>query len=271
MAKRVVGDGPIAFYTDEGQQVLIPLSTISIDGDEVTTTMALEPAAALSAWLKHESKLGRIRAVPDEPPGEAMRITAVEPGTIGNHITVTIDGGATDTVDVTITSIDEYRGLRLVDLEPTLGSTRVTGSRVGLVQFKTPGTADPIEGDAAPTDPQSAPPSWIASGGANPAFTVEARRPGTDPLRVTVHVGNIAGAGAALTFTLTATWSVKVRGVTATNMEAPDGLVNQAAFIVRIEKPASGVYKLPKAGTIVTLSGGADPVARQATTTVLSA
>jgi hypothetical protein len=263
-----VGDGPVVFFTKAGQQVSIPLSAIYFEGGAVKTT--LTGLDDLDAWLKHLVKQGRLAPKPIDFAGDAMIVTAAEDGTAGNRITVLVEATSDKTkVDVTVTSIDVYEGLTLASLQATLGTSTVNGSRPGLVRLRPGATADPIEHAADPSSPQGTVPSWEAqSATTTPAFIVEARRPNTDPAAVAVVITKVEGVASAKTFTLTATWSVKVRGVTATTVPA---LVTAVAFAVVIDPPTGGGgYKLPRVGT-VTLGGGAEAaLAKKATATILA-
>jgi phage tail sheath gpL-like len=262
MTQAAIGDGPITFFTTQGQQITYPLSAITFEAGvpTVTPAPAAEDADALAAWLASLVKQGRLRPQPVEPPGEAMIVTAKEDGVAGNRITVKVTpavSGDRTKVDIAITSIDRYERMTLDSLEDTLGTGAASGERPGLVRIKSVGTDDPVEGAAAPANPQTTPPSWIAASAtaATPAFTVEARRTGTDPARVTVTVTDLDAAATPATFTLTATWMVEAKDVTASSLPA---LATAAAFAVDITpSPPTGSYKLPMPGT-VSLEGGAE-------------
>lgn len=262
MTQAAIGDGPITFFTTQGQQITYPLSAITFEAGvpTVTPAPAAEDADALAAWLASLVKQGRLRPQPAEPPGEAMIVTATEAGLAGNRITVKVTPAASgdrSKVDVAITAIDRYEGMTLASLEETLGTSSASGERPGLVRVKSVGALDPVEGAAAPASPQTTPPSWIVESEtpATPAFTVEARRTGTDPARVTVAITDLDASATPATFTLTATWLVEAKDVTASSLPA---LATAAAFAVEITpSPPTGSYKLPMQGT-VSLEGGAE-------------
>jgi hypothetical protein len=272
------GEGPVVFFTGDGQQVTYPLSAITFENGEPTATPTPQPGdvATLAAWLKVLVKQGRLAPAPAQPAGEAMKVTAVETGTVGNRITVSVTAAAAapsdpTKVDVTVTSIDVYAGLTLGALLTTLGSSTGTATQPGLVQFKPPlppGGPDPVECPAAgPTT--ASPASWDLPS-PTPAFTVEPRRTGTDATKLTVGVSNVAGPAGDKTFTLTATWQVKVPGVTALTVGTT--LKTAVAFAVVIDPPPTGggLFKLPRLGT-VTLGGGAEAaLAKPATATILA-
>jgi hypothetical protein len=266
------GDGPIVFFTAQGQQVSYPLSEIEFDGGtpRTKTPPATADAEALSAWLAFLAKEGRIAPTPVEPPGNAMLVTATEPGSAGNRITVTVASTAqSDKVNITITELDVYAGVSLGTLAAQLGTSTAAGARPGLVRVKTVGTLDPVEGAAAAVT--STPPSWDVPSATTgtPSFTLEARRTGTDPARVTITVTDLDGPTGNKTFTLKVTWTLETLNVTVASLAA---LATAAAFAVEITPiaPATSFTKLPKPGT-VTLSGGAEvTAAKPASATILA-
>src|SRR5512138_3469835 len=125
MMPAATGDGPIVFFTAQGQQVSYPLSEIEFTGGtpRTKTAPATEDADALSAWLAFLAREGRIAPAPVEPPGNAMLVTATEPGVAGNRITVTVAPTAqSDKVDVIVTELDVYEGISLDTLTVQLGN-----------------------------------------------------------------------------------------------------------------------------------------------------
>lgn len=271
-----VGEGPVVFFTGDGQQVTYPLAAITFVNGEPAVTPApkSEDVAALVAWLKVLVKQGRLAPAPAQPPGEAMKITAVATGLVGNRITVAVTPAAsapTDPtkVDVTVTSIYLYPGLKIAALETTLGTSAAPLAPPGLVQLKLPlpaGSPDPVESAAAgPTAPSPA--RWDLPVG-TPAFSVEPGRTDADGSKIRVGVSSVAGPAGDKTFTLTAIWQVIVPAVTKDTVGTT--LKTAVAFGVVIDKPADGVYRLPRVGT-VTLGGGAEAApAKPATATILA-
>jgi hypothetical protein len=265
-----VGYGPISFFTTTGIELSIPLSELYFDAGGGVHSNVYGGTPGLSEWLTYLVNQGRITRGSTPTPGPAMVVTATEAGTAGNRITVNV-GASTATppdpnkVHITVSEVDVYAGLTVANIESFLGSSAVVGSSPGLLRLKLPlGTGDPVVADGAAASPQTTPPSWSFNNGATPAavaFTLEARRAGTAPARITAHVGPVAAG----TFTLTVTWSydqeVNVAGLAA--------FATAVGFLVQITAPDGSMTftNLPATGT-TQLGGGADPA--QASATVLA-
>ncbi len=297
--RKAIGDGPVVFFDDEGRQISIPLSAITIDGGTVKVDQ-VEPAEPLETWLKFLVTQGRL--TPDTAPAApvALVATAAVSGANGNTISVNIaKNNANPTlIDVTVTETDMYEGLTIADkLSPSYlptvigvggtpavgggaGTPGTSGARPGLVRV-TPTAIDPPLG-ATPADPIAAKketnaPNWtFASGpGAAPSsFSLEPRilDPASATTSWTVEVKDILPvAGAARsTFTLAVTWR---KTVTLAPTDDSAALLTKLASLglaVTIKAPDGAPAKLPALGTF-TLRGGADVAAAKAATATLVA
>ncbi len=291
-----VGDGPVGFFTADGQQISIPLSGIYFEDDTVKTRSAVTPSnpAGLDSWLAYLVAQGRLSPSAAPPIADAMILTAPVAGSNGNSISVTVTPNGAAAVDVTVTALDVYPGLTVDDLEAVLGRSGATqlGSQPGLVRFVPPPAPGPGPAPAA-LDPAAVPPgapvttvtadipSWAipASTGATPSFTLAARSPGSLAVGTelsgvwTIEVRDIRHpVTGPTTFTLAVTWTKTVLGVRLADLNNTlTGLPALLAFGVTITPPPPpGGYKLPVAGT-VGLGGGAALVpATPATATLVA-
>ncbi len=255
-----VGDGPIVFVTDAGQQLSLPLAEIFFDGNGVNSSNP-EVTGAFQDWLKYLVAQGRLGPGKVPAPGIAMVFTAVAPGSTGNNIVVTVAQNTDPAkVDVTVTETDTYEGLTLGSLPNVIGGTSgPPGTRPSLVRAQVaPSAPDPIAGSAvlvAATNP----PNWTVAGpvtGGNPttSFTLVAARTGSAPTEWTIAVSNVQQpATGSKTFTLTVTWTKKVTAVSGLGDLNP-----QLGFAVTVSAPDG--YKRPKPGSI-NLAGGTEPTA----------
>jgi hypothetical protein len=293
MAKSAaVGDGPVVFFTDQGQQVFLPLSDIHFDGDVVGSDT--EPSSAtdpLGKWLRYLVAQGRLVPGPTPAPGPAMVFTAVGAGSAGNNIVVTVTANGATKVDITVTETDTYEGLTVdtalpSSLDKVLGTTAAgsVGTQPGLVRVQ------PIVGrppDPAPVVMTSQAPPWdVVDAGGNTSFTLEPRGPGSDVAQQagtppyepkwTIEVAKVVQppGGAAKTFTLKVAWTntvtVGAADLTVDPTDPASKLV-PLAFAVTITKPnGSAGLTLPRLGS-ATLRGGAEPApATKARATLLA-
>lgn len=282
MADRLVaGQGPVAFFTDQGQQQSIPLSSLRLDDNNNVKVDGAVPVGQLATWLKYLVSQGRLWPIPDPPAGAAMKVTAAQDGSTGNTIVVTVATALTDPtlLDVKIVETDVYTGVVFNAAAASANSNAgaanylpnvlgivggATGSKPGLVRVVGPITApvDPDPAGAVARTGTTKPRFAVPAGGGGTAFTLEARADDT-ATPPAVWTAKVRDLQADQTFTLEVTWQRVVPAIGATQLQS---LVNAFAFAVRIEAPTGGL-KLPALG-MATLAGGADaagPVAATAT------
>jgi hypothetical protein len=252
---------PVVFFTDDGQQVEVPMSSIYFDDGVIGSTL-LPDDEKLLALLTHEAGLGQIVAG-SAPIPPAFTVEAAQAGAYGNRIVVTTAPGADEgTVDVTVSATDHYSFVNVDDLKGLLGTDHEDGTQPGILKVadSPAGATEPIVGDVV-EDPAG---TWALKGAdpAADAVTLGARTPGApfEAGKVTVRVE------AQDTFTLVVSWTKTVPKV------VPDDFAKQAftdgfTFLVTFHGP----FHLPRAGT-VSLTGGSDPSDPvRATATVMAA
>jgi hypothetical protein len=283
MAQRVaVGNGPVAYFTDDGQRVLLPLSEIYFDGNDVKTRTTAPAPASLANWLKYLVAQGRLVPGAAPIPGSAMVLTAAAAGATGNSIVVRVKPNSADDtkIDITVTETNKYTNLTVASLPTVLGIAGATaaGSNPGLVRFQEPAAGagtppDPAEGPASIVSPAGALPAWKIVGplpaSTTTSFILEARGAGSEKGTMTISVANVVGPTGAKTFTLNVVWTKTITIAVVADLTTA---VTDLAYAVRVSEPTGGGgYQLPREGTI-TLRGGAPPVqAAQATATLLAA
>jgi len=269
MAKTpVTGHGPIEF-TDDGKQVVIPLSDFYLGANGALTSESTLYAnatskAALDAWLKELQADGVVKAAALPPPGTVMEITAKAPGAAGNNISITfsnVNAGA-GTFDAEVEEQETYEGLTKDTVKNVLGTAPGGGTSPGLVFVSSAG---------APTQPANgmypiiADPGGsgnyiadIGDGAGGIAFTVQSRAVDAEATNTVVEIKDANPN----TFTLVATWK-KPKAVGL----QPAGLQGSFAYEITVAAPAGGQLDLPAPGTVALRGGsnGAAPAAASAT------
>jgi hypothetical protein len=282
-----VGDGPIVYLSDAGQEVFLPLSDIVFDatGTAKSKTMTTTPPA-LARWLAFLVAQGRLSPEPVAAAGDAVTITASTPGAAGNNIVVTVVPAGAGLVDVTVTETDTYRGLTLATIGGLLGFGTTPGSKPGmllLTQAVANNAPDPAEGTVAEVTPPTDPPTWKVVGptaaGPTASFTLKPRGTGSDKGTTTVTISAVKPATtqpvtAATTFTLEVVWTRTVTGVGAAGVDTLAHIgttFRDVEFVARAGEPSPGAGgKVPRPGT-VQLTGGAEAQsATPATATLLA-
>ena len=264
-----LGNGPVAFTTQDGHQLLIPLSALSFDASGTLTVSNWPPyttyKSQVDAWLNYLVASGELTPGAAPPPKPAILIQAADPGAAGNYIQVVISNVTQTTFDATLTETDTYVGLSYDQASPSfiktvLGTETTSGTKPGLVHILAADTpTTPKAGSYALTgggaSAKSAKP--VAGDPSGTAFNVEAKKVGKDGDNTTVTIANVDGT--AKTFTLSAVWTSSVTGIQVTDLPAK---LAGSGYEITVNNPASG-YALPAAGPIQ-LSGGADAAAAQA-------
>jgi hypothetical protein len=263
-----VADGPIAFLTDDGQQVLIPLSAISFDANGVKSTFNYD---GLQAWLNYLVTQGRITPGPAPAAAEAMVFEAAVAGIEGNDILVEVEAVSTTTVRITVTETHVAEGLNF-----KVGDDNFVGKVLasGLVHVKTgfAGTAtdDPDKTTMITTSDKT----WDIKKGANVLMTLEAHSGGAGIEKGTMTISIDQVDTTAHTFRLGATWkSTPITVVAPGDLDTTKSPLTDLGFAVKVKKPASAPLALPAPGAVM-LRGGAEIVpqvdAQPATATLLA-
>jgi hypothetical protein len=267
-----VGDGPIVYLSDAGQEVFLPLSDIVFDatGTAKSKTMTTTPPA-LTRWLAFLVAQGRLSPAPVPAAGDAITFTASVPGAAGNNIVVNVVPAGAGLVDVTVTETDTYRGLTLATIGRVLGFGTTPGSKPGMLLLTADvanNAPDPAAGTVAQVTPPTDPPTWKVVGptaaATTASFTLKARGAGSDRGTTTVTISAVQLATTGTTFTLEVVWTRTVTGVGATGAGGVDTRAHIVAtfqdleFVAKAGEPvldAGG--KVPRPGT-VQLTGGAE-------------
>ncbi len=251
----VAGTGPVSFVDGNQNQQEIPLNEIFVTPNGVDASSwphFSANATLIPALLSQLVAQGAISAsvTPASPP--AMTVTAVQPGPMGNSITISFSSpsAAAGTVTITVTATEVYANLTPANLGTTLGTTAAAAE--GLVYESDPGTGempDHFAGFVGGAGFDIAVPQ--ASDNTKTAFTLAAtsQTPAADtPL---VHIAIVPdSAPTPTTFTLTASWTKTATGVTLSSLAT----TNPYEYLVTFSGPSG---PLPAAGSIK-LKGGAD-------------
>ena len=262
------GNGPFEFTSAQGKQISIPLSAFSYDATGAlvvnaawTPLTTTQPGAAL---LAHALKEGLIAPRPLPSPFPAMIIKAADSGAGGNNIQVSIlvttvvtsppstDPNVVQQFSLTVTENDSYTGLTTATIESILASSP------GLVQV----VHNSIEPSATPkisTGPLTGTPAKfdvLGDGSPPVAFTLVAKKSGTDAALTKVTVTPVLSSPSSphpSPFSLQATWTKTVTGITLPHLEAT--VQSEFGYEITISKPSSGAYSVPANGVVI-LSGG---------------
>lgn len=263
--------GPIRYFTSDGKQLLIPLTSITFDQTGAPTLSGSDPSldttynAAVIAYLQQLHQLGRLRAGSTPPPRFGMLVKSIFPGTWGNGTTLVVTYNAAQThFDLDVTVTQTYEGLTPATLVPILGMTGVLGSRPGLARIRANGSP-PAPVGGAPIMPGAGTVSLTGGGaavssyasipvGSSTAFQLEAAKAGASGDKTTVTVSQVT----ASTFTLSVVWNDKKQNVAIADMSAAITTLNTYfSHVLTVSAPASGPAAAPRAGT-TSLGGGVD-------------
>lgn len=254
---KAVGNAPVAFVTDDGQQLIIPMSAIEYDANNTpTTSFVTEPK--LNAWLALLHQRGLLSLEDAPPPLPALVLRAASPGGWGNNITVKIEASATaGAVDVTAGLMEMYQSLKADEAMVQIPALVVAQERRGLVNVEDRDTGNPVPQTPAP-DASADPPEWPLDNGAGGTALTLRGAYGIAAADTTVEVLDVAGD----TFALKVTWEHKVTGVKVADLP---GALDPLKVVVEVKEPASG-FALPSPANS-SLAGGEGPSI--ATTTFL--
>jgi hypothetical protein len=205
-----------------------------------------------------------LQSIVDSASNVAMTITAADPGSAGNNITVTIANSqvsvAAASLDFTVTETDIYPSLSLATMAGILGVQQTAGSQPGLAHLSSqpnttigaPNTDQTVQfvGGSATAKAQA---SFVNANG-QAVFTLEAKKVGVDGNLTSATVSNVDANG---NFTLGLTWQKTLRGATLGNVQ--QGIATDLAYEITAAPPA-GRIAFPAEGS-VPLRGGSDAVA----------
>lgn len=262
-----LANGPIELMSSAGQLEQIPLAALYFDATGHIMADHWPPYRddklseaekdSVEAWLAYLVDEGLIRKGAVPAPGTAMIVTARDAGAQTNNIVIEFSSNANDTkVDAELTETDVYPGLTVGALQGVIGTASQGGTSPGLVVVQGAVGGLPVDTDATKLDATTL---TLAvkekADSTKTAFTLLAKapaRPGADLTTVAIDVDDAANP--PNTFTLTATWTKKVSGVTPLQLDAATNL----GYEIKVAPPAGGTLAVPAPG-IVTLRGGADP------------
>ena len=249
----VVGTGPIQFV-DGGQQLSIPLTDLAFDSSgSIVNSWPLysQHTAATDAWLNYLKKNGAIYPGPTPPPSAAMVITAHNPGSSGNNISITFTNvGTTDPndatkFDATVIETESYPGLT----KDTI--TAALTSKPGLVTLAAGAPAKPGNGQWQIPNVAPFKVEVLESDNATGAFELDARANDAEAQHTTVTVSNASTDANNPFFDLTVTWQK-----TQTKVDV-NGLGAAFEYEIDVAAPQGGTLSMPAAGTF-NLRGGSE-------------
>jgi hypothetical protein len=132
---------PIAFFTADGRQLLVPGSALSI-GDDGSLSVSPAYGDALP-WLQHLFATGVIKAGTSPPASVALEFRAADPGAFGNGIRLTIsDGASPTTYDIEVSLLSRYDELTVDDAKAVVGTPTTPGSQPGLLRISSSGDVE---------------------------------------------------------------------------------------------------------------------------------
>jgi hypothetical protein len=251
------GTNPISFVDGYQSQREIPLNEVFFTPNGVDASswpLFSANASLVPALLGQLVAQGVLSAATSAAAAPAMIATAVQPGPMGNAITITFSSPspAAGTVTVTVTATEVYPGLTPATLSAALGSSQATAE--GLVFVSGPVTSNMPEALTGATISGSPDFHLVvheADNASNTAFTLAATNQADDADAQLIHI-SIApdSAPTPTTFTLTASWTKTATGVTLASLAT----TNPYAYVVTFSGQSG---PLPAAGSIK-LKGGAD-------------
>lgn len=254
---QALGTGPISFVDAHQTQQEIPLSAITFGPNGVDASAwplyAGANQAVVDGLLKQFVAQGLLAPGAQTAATPSLTITATEPGSPGNSITVTFanPSPSAGTVDVTVSATENHPNQTLASLSNELGNSPSTAT--GLVFLESTNNKQPKNF----TGNISVGPAFdclVPEPGGDPlgAFTLKAANPTSDADAKVIKLVVAPNAAPPNTFTLTDTWTKTVPSVSLATLL--NNLTNPFAMVVTFTGPASG--PVPAAGT-VTLLGGA--------------
>jgi len=263
-----MGNGPFEFTDGKGKHWSIPLTAFNFVGAQVVVDPAwqfLTNVQPAKSYLAYAVSAGVISPAPAPSPFPAMVIQAVTPGTGGNNIKISVaisnvvtspptDDPTLTPFSLTVIETDTYTGLTAASIQTTL-----QGGLVQATSVDTTGSPLSASGSLTLTGPPGAPAQLEVHGSGSPSlvFTLVAKAPGADgeltQVTITPDTSSPPSSGQE-TFTLAATWTKTVPGITLATLETL--VSSQLGYEITVSKPSSGAYSVPAAGSS-TLSGGA--------------
>jgi hypothetical protein len=271
------GNGPFEFTDAEGRQWSIPLTAIKFSGNQYVidpvwvTQLSLKPAenaaAIAKAFLTYSVNEGNITPVSAASPFPAMLIQAATSGAAGNNIQLQVAisslvasppvNDPTQTqFSLTVTETDTYQGLTPATIQSQLQNQ---GALV-QVQSVTPiGSPVPVSNTLQLSGSPASNAQLVVYDNGSPSlplFTLVAKGSGPDGELTQVTIASDSGSPSSGpdTFTLTATWTKTVSGITVQTLASV--VAGNFSYEIGVIKPSSGAFSVPAAGSS-TLTGGA--------------
>jgi hypothetical protein len=266
----VTGYGPFEFTDSNGKQVSIPLTALTLSGNQLTssnsdwnTYLGSAPAQRLGQYLL---AAGLLSAMPSPAPFPAMVIRAANAGTAGNTITVTITVSTAPAspaiADPTqlpftlqVSETNTYTNQTAASIASTL---QAANALVQVIHSElTTGVPEAFSGSFSGSPDQI---SILESGSPGATlFVLGPRTPGPNPLHISVTISPNSASpptGSPETFTLTASWTAPPVIATVDELATTlTSVLSQLGPEITLNKPSSGAFSLPQSGS-TTLSGG---------------
>jgi hypothetical protein len=291
----VTGRGPVSLVTSSGIQVSIPLTALYFDANGALQAgrwpLYNKFKTDVDPWLSYLVKNGELTPAASPPPVAAMVITAADPGPAGNNIQVTFSNITPDAVDPSdptktkfdalVAETDSYTGLsydsgaanfinNVLGTAQVIGTVTAAGTQPGLVRvLDGDQPTQPNAGDVQLTGGTAMANSTVAvPGPAGDAFHLVAKKLGGDGDETKVTIANVDAV--AKTFSLTATWSATIPGITLADLPAK---LAQNGYEISVTDPSGGnaFTTVPAAGAVKLTGGAGAQPASAARATVYSA
>ncbi|MDQ0464413.1 hypothetical protein QO010_002194 [Caulobacter ginsengisoli] len=260
MPQAVLGGSPVTLVDDGGHQLSIPLGLLSFTGGKIDPKgwpgWAKIPGPTQSAvqhYLDNLAARGLLQPAPPPPVTPAMVIRALDAGSTGNFIKITLVNPSPmvkpeeTTVDMTVDLVETYNSVTKANIEGLLGKDAASGSNPGLAYVSKPPGALSVAAKA----PFDASGVWTGGG---LELTTRRVAKATDPAPAAELVKNGANLDLVITWT---------KPSPKTALKDLDGVFD---FLLDVDMPAGG-WGVPKASSFKLLGGtdGGPPTKAQST------
>jgi hypothetical protein len=263
-------NGPFEFTDGKGKFWSIPLTAINFVQGQCVVDPAWQPltnAQPAKALLAYEVSAGIIAPAPTPSPFPAMVIQTADPGPGGNNISIEVrisnvitspptDDPTQTVFSLTVSETDKYPGLTAA----TIQSQLLPGGLLQVESVDPTGSPSPVSNKnlVFAGSPASSAQLDVDGTGSPPlVFTLVAKKGGVEgkytQVTITPDMTSPPSSGPE-TFTLVATWSKTVSGITLETLESivSGGL----SYLISVSKPSSGAFSVPAGGLTTFLSGG---------------
>jgi hypothetical protein len=261
---QALGTGPISFVDANQSQQELPLSDVYITPNGVDASAsplfaanaAATPtnASILTALLPQLAAQGFLAAGTKAVAPPAITAAAVQPGAMGNSITVQFASPAASagTVTVTVKATEVYTGLTTGTLVTALGKSQ--DSATGLVYLASdPTKVQMPEQLSALASPDTVFPFIVpeAADPTKPAFTLAAATVAADASLIGIAIAPDTSSDPPAAFALTASWTKTATVSLASLLTAA---TNPFSYLVTFSGTSG---PLPVAGKVALTGGGA--------------